>query len=548
MIPPRKPFHLTLFKKLFVLLFLSTSLPVSVLGYLYFDKSGEQIEKVTDSLLQENLQQNKARLDRFFAEVVEHSNQIIGSRKMETLLIGQDDPENRDPIFLGKAIRLKDELSGPYNLSVYPPSLDRYESYSRLQAPDADGLDSAWLAKAIELNGRESWSREGDQFVFVRLIRQMSDLRHLGVIRIVIPVDELYALLVAPLGYRNFTMYLTQAEEGQADGSAVAASRDFVASIPLAMEPWQLAASIPKEELIGPVQAIKWFSVLFVSVCILLISSLLVLITGSFVGPIRHIVGQMKRAQMGQLKPTSEYVGRRDEIGQLIRSYNALIAGMKELIGMIRQAESEKSRMEMQLLIHQINPHFLYNTLDAIKWKAHHVREESISDMVTSLSNILRYSINNGEEFTTLEREIEHVKSYLKVELLRHNDSFQTVFQVQPRLLNASILKLILQPIVENAVRHGIGKLPAGQGKILVRIYMEDNDLVLAVEDNGLGWPEAEQSAWKAQRPPSSAGTGGIGLFNVQRRLQSKFGVRYGLTVMQQPSGGCHVQIRHPHL
>ncbi|MDF2647676.1 MAG: histidine kinase, partial [Paenibacillus sp.] len=315
--------------------------------------------------------------------------------------------------------------------------------------------------------------------------------------------------------------------------------------IPLSNAPWKLVAAIPEKDLIGPVETIKRFSILLVLVSIGLISMLLALITNSFISPIKYVVGQMKKAQLGQLVPSGRYGERNDEIGQLARGYNSLIFSLEELLDTTKLMESEKSRTEMQMLIHQINPHFLYNTLDAIKWRADHVKEETIAEMVTSLSNLIRYSINNGEEFTTVEREVEHVKSYLSIESLRNHDTFQVIMNVQPRVLNVPILKLIIQPLVENSVRHGLNKLPTGQGKILVRVFIEGDELVCTVEDNGPGCSEEWQARMSSPDLPSGQ-TGGVGLYNVNRRLNIRFGTKYGVSLTNREHGGCKATIRHP--
>lgn len=536
---------LTLFGKMFILLFLSVSVTVAILGVWYFNKSSEQIEHVTSALLMENLQQNRLRIEQLFNQAELHSDAIIASGKLEVL-----DNQLEDRPFLSRAITLTNELRGSYEMTIYPADASRYSAYSEMVQPGRQAPDPSWLQKAIGLKGKGLWYYENNHFVWARMIRSMSDLRPLAVIQLSFSAELLNQQILSPAEYPNFrhdivdnvsesVLYARQIDE------RLQKENVFMSEIPLGDLPWKLVASIPEKDLIGPVEVIKRFSLLVVLASIGVISIFLVLITNSFVSPIKHIVSYMKKVQLGQLVPSEKYGERSDEIGQLARGYNSLIVGLQELLATTKQMESEKSQTEMQMLIHQINPHFLYNTLDAIKWRAEHVKEATITEMVTSLSNLIRYSINNGEEFTTVEREIEHVKSYLNIESLRNHDTFQVITSVQPRVLNVPILKLIIQPLVENSVRHGLSKLPSGQGKLLIRVFMEGDELVCTVEDNGPGFSEETYARMNMQSLPSGQ-SGGVGLFNVNRRLQLRFGPSYKVDLAKRPSGGCKAMIRHP--
>ncbi|WP_248927817.1 sensor histidine kinase [Paenibacillus hamazuiensis] len=534
----------TLFVKMFILLFLSVLIPVTFLGYWYFNRASGQIEQVTSGLLTENLQQNRLRLEQYFKQAELHSESIIASQKLEVL-----DTALEDRLFLSRSLSLINDLKGRYDLAIYPADETRYAAYSALlrSGPLLSGPER--IRQALELEGRGYWYAEGGSFVFVRLIRAMSDLRPLAVIQLSMSGFQVSQQLIAPFEYPNFRHDIAD-ENGNVllaspRGEMTPGEKMFLSDIPLTGVPWTLVAAIPEKDLIGPVENIRRVSLLLALASIGLISILLALVTNSFISPIKYVVAQMKKAQLGQLVPSDKYADRRDEIGQLTRGYNSLIYGMEELLETTKQMEADKSRTEMQMLIHQINPHFLYNTLDAIKWRADHVREQTIAEMVTSLSNLIRYSINNGEEFTTVEREIEHVKSYLSIESLRSPDTFQVVVSVQPRALNVPILKLIIQPLVENSVRHGMNKLQSGRGKILIRVFIEGEDLVCIVEDNGPGC--SEEASARMNRPNLQPGeTGGVGLYNVNQRLKIRFGMKYGVTLENREHGGCKATIRHP--
>src|SRR5690606_35787945 len=180
-----------------------------------------------------------------------------------------------------------------------------------------------------------------------------------------------------------------------------------------------------------------------------------------------------------------------------------------------------------------INPHFLYNTLDSIKWKAQALQEPVIEEMVTRLAGMFRFSLSDGDGWTTVERELEHVKNYVAIEQLRNPGQFRVLFHVQPELLGERMLQLLLQPLVENAIRHGMGKRKAKNGKIILSAFKtEDGNMAVTVEDNGPGAHGSKPS-------------GGIGMTNVERRLVLHFGEAYRLAV-DSTDAGFKVTLRHP--
>jgi len=221
-----------------------------------------------------------------------------------------------------------------------------------------------------------------------------------------------------------------------------------------------------------------------------------------------------------------------------------MVGGMKELIRTTKQVEEEKRALEMKMLINQINPHFLYNTLDSIKWKADHSGNVVVSEMVGSLANLLRFSISGGELFASVEREVEHVKSYIRIEQMKSNYAFQVMIQIHPSISHLPILRLTLQPIVENAIKHGTNRLQHGAGKIVIQMFRQDDVLLCIVEDNGPGTNKPIQLAQLHDTTPS--GEGGLGLFNVNRRMNIQYGERYGITAANRSSRGFRVILKYP--
>ncbi|MDG0792521.1 histidine kinase [Cohnella ginsengisoli] len=199
------------------------------------------------------------------------------------------------------------------------------------------------------------------------------------------------------------------------------------------------------------------------------------------------------------------------------------------------------------MLTHQINPHFLYNTLEAIRWKAESRQASDISEMVRSLGNLLRLSLNDGRELTTVEREIEHVKAYVAIQSARQDTSIRVVYMIDEDILQLPCMRLMLQPLVENAIKHGTRHAGDGEAvKILIRGSLEPYRLLFEIVDNGPGIPEALRAGLLTAERNVPHQRKGVGLRNVHERLALYFGERYGLQIENRDEGGTVIGISHP--
>ena len=201
-------------------------------------------------------------------------------------------------------------------------------------------------------------------------------------------------------------------------------------------------------------------------------------------------------------------------------------------------------KTELRALQTQINPHFLYNTLDSIAWMCEQGRNADAVKMVHALARLFRISISQGHELIPVAREIEHAESYLQIQKYRYKNQFTYAFDVDPECLDFLCNKITLQPIIENAINHGL-KLLVDEGRIDVRVYRDGEDIVFCVQDNGVGMtPEQVESILR--RDPGNHT--GIGIKNVNDRLQIYFGRQYGLHITSEPDVGTTVEIRMPQI
>ncbi|MFK7692003.1 sensor histidine kinase [Paenibacillus sp. HJGM_3] len=591
---------LTLYQKLLFLLLVSVYIPVFSLGFFSNSQYGRQLEKAAEAFLSDNLQMNAQRMEEWFDDVERRSVDIYSSSALQRLLISAKNDQPQEIDFLYELGKIRYSLAGPYDLSIYPADLDKYAGYGTLIG-SMPQLDTDWFGQALQSDGRGFWlsdesanasgMRQTD-FYYIRLIRSLDGrFQNLGVMVIRAPSPFVQKRLVTNDRYARYQLTVIDGngrnlldpasrfgpsffsrlpipqDSGRLDRLPAISSDNtlyYADALALRYNGWRVAAMIPVSDVLGPINAIKQYTWLALAASLAVITTLLALLTRHVTVPIRTVVRYMRRVRQGALDRCDPYTQRRDEIGQLVGGYNAMIGGMLDLLETTKQAEREKRKLELQMLMHQINPHFLFNTLDAIKWKAESAQQAAIADMATALADLLRFSLNEGEELTTLERELEHMKSYVFIEQLRKG-GFQVLYHVQPSLLNVPFMKLILQPIVENAVRHGMDRLPFGEGKLLISVFREERSIVCIVEDNGPGCTPEQLSALtgllssgnndrpveNAAATSESAGTPGrigLGLRNVHRRLAVSFGDEYGLTLASSPTSGLRVVIRHPML
>lgn len=271
-----------------------------------------------------------------------------------------------------------------------------------------------------------------------------------------------------------------------------------------------------------------------------------VVFAASITKPISKLSRLMKRAQTGDLtvRFDNHYKG---EIHQLGDAFNSMVAKTDELLKLVYQEQKHKREAELQILHEQIKPHFLYNTLDTIQWMAKGYHAQDIVDIVLALSNFFRISLSQGKEFISLEQEIAMVKSYLDIQKFRYEELFDYEVWTDPAILKCQVPRLSLQPLIENALYHGIKESEREHGTIWIRVYPEGEDsVVLKVEDNGAGMTEErcrQLNQWFAQKE-RMAEVDAFGSLNVNDRVRMFYGEEYGLHYYLREGGGVIAELR----
>ena len=260
--------------------------------------------------------------------------------------------------------------------------------------------------------------------------------------------------------------------------------------------------------------------------------------------PIQRLRDSMKKVQTGEFPTIDLEVSSENEIGSLTKSFNVMTHRIQELMAQNIHEQEQKRKSELKALQSQINPHFLYNTLDSIIWMAEGKKNEEVVLMTASLARLLRQSISNEDELVFIGQEAEYARSYLTIQKMRYKDKLEFQIDISPAIFGVKIIKLVLQPIIENAIYHGL-KYKDSKGFLIVRGYQEGEKAVLEVEDNGVGMDE-ETLSHIFEKHKVNYHSNGVGVYNVQKRLKLYYGEEYGIVYKSKKNEGTRAVITIP--
>ncbi|MFS0880077.1 cache domain-containing sensor histidine kinase [Metabacillus niabensis] len=314
---------------------------------------------------------------------------------------------------------------------------------------------------------------------------------------------------------------------------------------------WTTVGIFSSNESVVEVRTIHLFVICFVFLVVLFGVTASYYLSNSMSQPIVQLMSFMKKVESGNLD--IRYKGdREDEIGMLGRSFNLMIIKINELLKLTERQERQKREAELRSLQAHIKPHFLYNTLDTISWMARKQGAVDVAEVVASLSKLFRIGLNKGNDIILFSEEIEHIKSYLKIQKARYRDKLNYTLEIDPKTNDFMIVKLILQPIVENAIYHGI-KERKGPGHIHIEAQVSNNTFVITVKDDGKGIESDRLQLIRqklnnvdTQNKQGAVADFGYGMMNVQSRLKLTYGEAYGISIDSEIANGTTVTIVLP--
>lgn len=290
---------------------------------------------------------------------------------------------------------------------------------------------------------------------------------------------------------------------------------------------WTTVGVYYQEEVLKKVRGIVKQYLLISAILMVVATLFAIMLANAVTWPILKLRESMSQVQRGNFDVDLKDIESDDEIGDLVESFESMTSEISRLIESNVQTEKEKRKNEMKALQAQINPHFLYNTLDSIIWMSQAGKKDDVIRMTSSLSKLLRRSISNPEEMVSLAEEIDQVKNYLVIQKMRYRDKLEFEIDSDNSLEGMRVIKLLLQPLVENAIYHGI-KNKEGKGLISIRVFKQDGKLCVSVQDDGVGMTPDELEHIYDEQKKNAVGTG-VGVYNVDKRIKLNYGEEYGV-------------------
>lgn len=439
--------------------------------------------------------------------------------------------------------------------------------------------DRAWLMKAMK-QGRdvlllpphlpEYYINNKDRvFSIIRAIRDPYDSKFLGVIKI----DLTQKVFDKAIFSSNFTndskLYVTDQQghifyPGEALGEQFNTSASerikieginyIVASKMSDYTGLNIIGIIDERQFQKDAMALINFTLVISIVSIFLAIVMAVFFSNSIVKPVQHLKGKMKKIQAGNFKERAE-IFRNDEIGSLAEGFNVMVSEINRLVMEVYETQLRERDAELSALQSQINPHFLYNTFELVNMIAIENDQFEISDIVSSLGKLLRYTVEKKERPVRLREEIHFIEAYLKIFSIRYGDRLRTQIIIDPSLESCLVPKLIIQPLVENAIQHGIKD---NSGKIVIVVEGDNEYLYISVIDDGEGINEAQLKALKGKIYVSDSYNGdmeafgaernGYALRNIHQRLRILYGEGFGLSIGNTSEEGCEFTLKLPRI
>ena len=308
---------------------------------------------------------------------------------------------------------------------------------------------------------------------------------------------------------------------------------------------WKLVGVTPEQGFSLNHLKTRLFMVFVAAFFLFLLALINSYISSRITAPIQELEKSVNALEEGALE-TEVYIGGSYEIQHLGRSIGDMAKRIQTLMEDIVAEHESKRKSEFDTLQSQINPHFLYNTLDIIVWMVENEQKQEAVKVVTALARFFRISLSRGKSIIPVKDELEHVRNYLMIQQMRFKNKFVYQIEAEPEVLSLASLKLMLQPLVENAIYHGM-EFMDGDGEIVVKAWRQEGNLRFTIADNGLGMTTEQAAGLLTGRTHGSSRRGsGIGVKNVNERIRLYFGEEYGLVIWSEPDEGTKVEICLP--
>ena len=308
---------------------------------------------------------------------------------------------------------------------------------------------------------------------------------------------------------------------------------------------WKLIGVVPESVQTTSINKFRYYIITTILILVMMLLQVNRFISRKISRPIRELDESVKAYEAGAMP--NIYIGGSAEIRHLgysvQKSYEQIEVLMKEII----QQQTERRKSELDALQSQINPHFLYNTLESITWMIESQRNKEAVVMISELAKLLRVSLSRGKTIISIEDELQHSRSYMNIQRVRYKERFKVEFLIDEEIKNYCIVKLVIQPLLENAIYYGVGNMDEDdEGQILVRGEKKGEEIYISIEDNGMGMPEDVMENILTDNSKVPKHGSGVGVINVHSRISLMFGPEYGLEVYSELDEGTKVVIHIP--
>lgn len=418
------------------------------------------------------------------------------------------------------------------------------------------------------------FGEHSDYYTYVKVIYDIQEIdKELGILIVTVPLSAVDQIVAKYLNWEEHSTYIlnegnevvnTSSESGvrsefadiiktiPADAKETEqiiqdenGASYLLRTIPVDGMQWKICCIIPYEEVFRDALLLRKYVIGICATLIILLSVITLTVIYRLFAPLRVLRDSMRLAEAGdwEVKPMSSV--SQDEIGLLTLGFNRLMKELKNLLEREKESERQKGELKFEMLLAQINPHFLFNTLNSIKWMAVMIHADNITDTIRSLARLLEISMNRQEDILPIREELKNLDSYLEIQGVRYGDLFCVEYKLEDGIREFQTLKLVFQPIVENAIVHNIQEV--NPLNIQIEGRTEDKCIVFIIRDNGRGM-DREQVQKLLENSDNSKKSifRGIGVNNVHQRIRLKYGDQYGIQIESEKGRGTIAKIRFP--
>ncbi len=578
--------------RLFLLFLTCMTAILIIVSFLYYSRSLDIIHSKISDIAQKNISQTAGLFDLMLEGYNSVTKSLNGNYELTRLLQETSTNPNVSVInersitnIIGATYFSRKEIVGIHIIT----NAGKVYSYERQFGGviDINYEQTEWYLKLKASSGNMVWlgfypgspvnkMQQDKVFVFGRQLYDLTDYKSIGMIMIETnpaPITEALSNVSISPGTRAFITgkddYVI-ASKGQQEAKwpvfsdLPKPSKDqkiivdddsdqLIVAAKTTLADWTIYGITPKSDLSAEINQTRLYLAIVVLVLIIVSTVLASLVSRTIASPLKLLIREMKKVELGNFSG-SVNVNSFDEINSLVSSFNRMVHRMDELIDRIKLSSVSVKNAQLQALQSQVNPHFLYNTLDMIYWMLDEKENERLSRVVLSLSQMFRYSSNWGEASqTTLRQELEQIRHYLTIIEIRLDDRLETEINVSEQWLDVILPKVTIQPIIENAVKYGLEPLGT-PCKLQVFAVQHNHELHISITDHGLGMEEETLRQVRASLgmnstvaiEPLNQARKGIGLHNVHARINMMFGEAYGIRVESQKGQGTTVIVVIP--